>query len=113
MHPRQMRYLRSASLLAINLLFLTIWGFAAVGKVLEGVPPYFRDKFAKTFLATFPGVGVSFWTLAILEGLTAGLAGLALVRGEFLERRGLLFLPTMLVGSLFVFLQLGFGQWLT
>jgi hypothetical protein len=37
-----------------------------------------------------------------------GLSGL-----EFLERRPAKFLPVALVWSLFVFLQLGFGLWLT
>jgi hypothetical protein len=35
------------------------------------------------------------------------------MRAEFLERKSAKCLPAMLVWSLFVFLQLGFGQWLT
>ncbi len=104
---------RSAALLAINLLFLMVWGFAGIGKLKEGVPPWFDGKFGRTFLASFPGLTATFWLLAISELLAFVLAVLALVRIEFLRQRPAMFLCAALVWSLFVFLQLGFGQWLT
>jgi len=104
---------RSGTLLAINLLFTMVWGFAGISKVLEGMPSWFDGKFGKTFMATFPGLAATFWILAASELLAFGLAAAALVSGEFLERKPIKLLPLAVVWSLFVFLQLGFGQWLT
>ena len=104
---------RSGALLAINLVFLMMWGFAGVGKVFSGVPSWFGEKFGSTILARFPGLTASFWLLTAAELLAFALAFLALLRGEFLGRRPPTGLTAMLVWSLFVFIQLGFGQWLT
>jgi len=104
---------RSVALLAINLLFLIIWGFTGIGKLLQGYPDWFPDKFGKTVLAVFPGLHASFWMLALAELLGLLLATVALLRGEFLGRRPPLLLQGMLAWSLLVFVQLGFGQWLT
>lgn len=113
MNPNPPLLVRSATLLAINLLFLMVWGFASIGKVSNGVPPWFDGKFGKTFLSTFPGLTATFWLLAVSELLAFVLAVVALVRIEFLRQRPAMFLCATLVWSLFVFLQLGFGQWLT
>lgn len=105
--------LRRATLLAINLLFLMVWGFTGLGKLIQGVPVWFPDKFGQTVLARFPGLTASFWLLTLAEVGAFALAAVALLTGEFLERRPARWLPAMLVWSLFVFVQLGFGQWLT
>ncbi len=107
------RIVRTGALLAINLLFMSVWGFAAIGKLIDGIPSWFEGKFGKTFLASFPGLTATFWLLAVSELLAFALAVLALVCAEFLERKPAKFLPLMLVWRLFVFLQLGFGLWLT
>jgi hypothetical protein len=107
------RMVRAAVLLAINLLFLSIWGFAAIGKLISGMPSWFPGKFGKTFLATFPGLTATFWLLTLSELLALTLAVVSLLRLEFFERKPLTFLPAMLAWSLYVFVQLGFGQWLT
>ena len=107
------KFVRGAALLAINLLFLMVWGFSGIGKLLSGVPPWFGDKFGKTFLQVFPGLTLTFWLLAIGETLAFVLAAVALVRGEFLLGRRPWALCVMLAWSLFVFVQLGLGQWLT
>ena len=107
------RIVRAGALLAINLLFLTVWGFAAIGKLVDGIPTWFDGKFGQTFLASFPGLTATFWLLASSELLALALALLALVCAEFLERKSAKVLPAMLVWSLFAFVQLGFGQWLT
>ena len=103
----------SDALLAINLLYVMIWGFAGTSKLMDGIPPWFDDKFGKTFFATFPGLTATFWLLAISELLALTLAVVALLRLEFLRQSTATFLSAALVWSLFVFLQLGFGQWLT
>lgn len=105
--------LRMGTLLAINLLFLMVWGFAGLGKLQSGMPSWFGEKFGPTFLGTFPGFTATFWLLTIAELVALALAAAALLRGEFLGRRSALWLPATLVWSLFVFLMLGFGQWLT
>ncbi len=106
-------WIRAATLLAINVLFLMVWGFAGLSKLRDGIPPWFGDKFGSTFLAHVPGLTATFWILAVSELAVFALAGLALLRLEFIGQRTATVLQTTLVGSLFVFLQLGFGQWLT
>jgi len=113
MNPNTPLLVRSAALLAINLLFLMVWGFAGIDKLLHGVPSWFDGKFGKTFLGTFPGLTATFWLLAISELLAFALGIVALVRIEFLRQRPAMFLCATLAWSLFVFLQLGFGLWLT
>lgn len=105
--------LRPCILAAVNLLYLMIWSFAAIDKLRHGAPDWFAGKFGPTWLATFPGLTATFWLLTMSEALAMLLAGLALLRGEFLGRGSLLMLHLTLVWSLFVFLQLGLGQWLT
>jgi hypothetical protein len=104
---------RRAALLAINLLFLMVWGFTGFSKVAEGKPAWFADKFGATLLAKFPGLTATFWLLTISELAAFVLALVALLRLEFLERRPAACLAAMLAWSLFVFLQLGLGQWIT
>lgn len=104
-------FVRSGPLLAINLLFLMIWGFAGIGKLISGMPEWFPEKFGPTFMGKFPGLAATFWALAIAEVSAFGLAIVALVRMEFMREP--LWLARMLTWSLFVFLMLAFGQWLT
>lgn len=104
---------RPGALLAINLLFLMVWGFTGIAKFMEGKPVWFADKFGKTFLATFPGLTVTFWMLAVGEVAAFLLAAAALIKLEFLDRKPTVVLQSMLVWSLFLFVQLGLGQWIT
>jgi hypothetical protein len=113
MNPSSPFILRTGTLLAINLLFLMIWGFAGISKVVDGMPSWFGGKFGSTFLAKFPGLTATFWILAVSELAGLALAIVALARAEFARRQPPLYLGGTLVWSLFVFLQLGFGQWLT
>ena len=75
---------RAAALLAINLLFLMVWGFTGVRKLIDGPPSWFPQKFGGTILAKFPGLAGTFWILALGETLAFALAAAALLRGEFL-----------------------------
>ena len=111
--PHIASILRPATLLAINFLLLMIWGFAGLSKVQDGIPSWFDGKFGKTFFAAFPGLPATFWILTISELAAFVLAIVALIRIEFLRQRPPTFLAATAVWSLFVFLQLGFGQWLT
>lgn len=107
------RWTRPAVLLAINLLFLMIWGFAGGSKLLDGQPAWFAEKFGPTVLGRLPGVTASFWLVAGSELLAMGLALIALLRREFLKEGPAPWLTAALLMSLVVFLQLGFGLWLT
>ena len=113
MTPATSHWPRAGALLAVNLLFLMIWGFAGFGKLASGYPPWFPDKFGSTFLASVPGLTATFWLLALGEVLGFALALTSLLRGEFLGRRAPSLLTWMLVWSLFIFLQLSLGLWLT
>ncbi len=113
MNERSLQPTRSAALLAIQLLFTMVWGFGGISKVLSGKPEWFADKFGKTLLATFPGLTGSFWLLTAAELLGFALILASLARLEFLGRNPPRFLGWGLAWSLFVFVQLGFGQWLT
>src|SRR5262245_27829090 len=104
---------RAGAFLAINLLFLMVWGFASLTNLTDSMPPWFGDKFGKTILATFPGLTVTFWLLTAAELLALVLWLGALLRGEFLRLRPPAWLTAGLVWSLFVFVMLAFGQWLT
>lgn len=104
---------RAGALLAINLQFLMVWGFSGIGKLNSGVPSWFGDKFGKTFLGSFPGLPATFWLLTAAEMTGFVLAAGALLRGEFLRLRPPSCLVILLVWSLFVFLMLAFGLWLT
>ena len=114
-NPTSSDWCRRGALLAVNFLFLMVWGFAGIGKVIQGKPSWFNDKFGQTILAKVPGLTATFWLLAGAEVLAFLLALGAVGRGEFLEKQNRVpwMLKTMLVWSLFVFVMLGFGQWLT
>ena len=107
------RLLRAAALLAITAMYLTVWGFSGIGKLIAGYPQWFADKFGATLLATVPGLRAGYWILALSEVLGFALALGSLLRGEAFGRRPPVVLNAMLVWSLFVFVQLAFGQWLT
>ena len=104
---------RPSALLAVNLLFAIVWGFASLSKMIGGRPEWFEGKFGSTILGQFPGVAASFWLLTAAETLAFLLTLSALLRVEFLPRRQPTCLTAALVWSLFVFVMLGFGQWLT
>jgi hypothetical protein len=105
---------RSAALLSILLLFLSIWALAGPGKLASGgVPEWFAGKFGGTFLATCPGLWLSYYSIAVGETLAAVLALAALLRLEFLPGRPRCFTVLTIVLSLLLFVQLGFGQRLT
>jgi hypothetical protein len=98
-------------LLPVHLLLLITWALPGLGKLLgPGVPQGFADTFGATFLGTFPGITVSFYSIALLETFAAALALISLFRREFLPGRGLTWLKASLVTSLFIFVQLGFGK---
>src|SRR5688572_11692844 len=109
--PTSAALARSGSLLAIQLLFINMWGFAGISKVLNGFPAWFPDKFGPTFLNRFPGLHATFWILTISELIAFLLAVVSLISAEFLPKRPPRLLTVMLAWSLLIFVQLSFGQW--
>ena len=102
-----------AAVLAIQLLFLMVWGFAGIDKIRTGVPAWFPGKFGGTILGTFPGVSASFWLLAGSELVGFCLAAAAVLTGEWLRCRRRRLTVATVTWSLFVFLQLNLGNQLT
>lgn len=105
------RLLRTATYLLITLLLIMTWGMGGVFKLLAGgVPEWFSTQFSKTFLATFPGLTISFYSIAVLETVAAVVALGSLLRGEFLKPVR----PTLLYGalglSMLLFVQLSLGK---
>ncbi len=98
-------------LLPVYALFLPIWLLAGGRKLLgPGVPQGFRDRFQDTVLATFPGITVSFYQIAVLEGIAALIFAASLVRGEFRAGRERPLLHAGLWCSMLLFAMLAFGQ---
>jgi len=98
-------------ILPLHILLLITWVPASVSKILSpGVPEGFVQTFGPTFLSKFPGLFVSFYSIALLEAVAAVLALVSLAKLEFLPSRPKTWLKACLVLSLFVFAQLGFGN---
>lgn len=105
------RMVRSIVLGLIGLLLVLTWGFGGVAKLMAGgVPEWFSKSFGASLLATFPGLTVSFYSIAVLETLAAVIALGSLLRGEWARdaRPTLLYAAVCL--SLGLFVQLSFGK---
>jgi hypothetical protein len=101
----------SLKILPLHLLLLITWVPSGLSKLFSpGVPEGFATTFGPTFLGQFPGLFVSFYSIAVLETLAALLALVSLARGEFLPGRAKNWLKACLILSLFIFAQLGFGN---
>lgn len=93
------------------LLIVFTWGIAGAGKLASGgVPDWFTEQFGKTFLASFPGLAASFYSIAILETIAALAAVGSLVSGEPFRGRSPSLLYAALLLSLLTFVQLNFGK---
>jgi len=103
-------YQRFLALLPVYILFTATFALAGFSKLIEpGVPQWFSDQFGKTFLAQFPGLWLSFYSIALLESLAAVLFVVSLVKGESLRPGNTTILNGGLLVSALVFCQLGFG----
>lgn len=95
----------SAALLLCVTWILPAWNKLSGG----GVPSFFAERFGTTFLASFPGLTISFYSIAILEAIAGLLAVGSLVTGEFLPGKKAPLLKAAALLSALVFIQLGFG----
>jgi hypothetical protein len=97
-------------LIAIYFIYGTTFTLAGGLKVLEkGVPAWFTDQFSKTFLKTFPGINIAYWSIALMECAVPVLLVISLVRTEFLPGQSPLFLQMAVALSAIIFGVLGFG----
>lgn len=105
------RFMRVAIFSLCALLLAITWGIAAAGKLFSGgVPGWFTEQFGKTFLASFPGLAASFYSIALLEAVAALAALGSLLSGEFLRARSPVLLYAAVFLSLLLFVQLNFGK---
>ncbi len=97
--------------IAIQTMLLSIFGFEAAEKWLEGgTPQWFTKEFAETWLVGLPGgLDFSWYLIAFLESVIAVSALISILRFEFLVRRDQIVLRSALLISLGVFVMLGFG----
>lgn len=105
------RFLKTVVYSLTPTLLVICWGLPGVGKITSGgVPHWFGEQFGKTFLASFPGLAVSFYSIAVLEVLAAVAALASLLRGEFIRDVHPNFLFIAITLSLVLFVQLFFGK---
>lgn len=96
--------------LAAALLLGVTWIIPALNKLSAGgVPGGFAERFGGTFLASFPGIPASFYSIALLEAVAGLLAAASIAVGEFRRDQPARLLAAATVLSAFVFVQLGFG----
>lgn len=105
------RFLKTVVYCLTPTLLVFCWGLPGVAKITSGgVPPWFSEQFEKTFLASFPGLTASFYSIAVLEVLAALAALASLLRGEFIRTVHPNFLLAAVSLSLLLFVQLFFGK---
>lgn len=79
-----------------------------------GVPEFFVKEFEKTFLATFPGLTVAYYSIATLEGLVVVLLLISLFSADWRPDKATKdWLKVAIATAAFVFGVLGFGLNLT
>ena len=101
--------------IAIIFLFLVVFGEASLSKVLGGgVPDWFRNQFAPSWLSKIAPIPLLWWTIALLELAIAGLfvysAVLLAMSGAVAARY---WMEWGLLGGIFLFGILCFGQRVT
>jgi hypothetical protein len=99
----------SAALLLGVTWIIPAWNKLSAG----GVPGGFAERFSTTFLASFPGIPASYYSIAILEAIAGLLAVGSLLTGEFLPGKKAPLIKAAVILSTLVFIQLGFGLRLT
>ena len=98
------------TLFAIYAVYGTTFTLAGGLKVLEkGVPGWFTDQFSKTFLKSFPGIAIAYWSIALLECVVPLLLIISLFKLEFVQGEPHLFLEIAVALSAVIFGLLGFG----
>ncbi len=97
-------------LLPVYALFLYTWIITGASKLFgAGVGESFKTDFGSTFLASFPGLTVTYYQIAVFELIAGVLFLVSLAKLEFLPKRAKTFLELGLFMSMVNFAMLGFG----
>ncbi len=100
---------------AILVLFLVVFGEASLSKLLGGgVPDWFREQFAKSWLGRLAPLPLLWWTIALIELVVAVLFVLAALSfGVSALGTPRYWMSWGLLGAIFLFSILCFGQRVT
>lgn len=96
--------------IAIYFIFGQLFFRSGLEKLTQAVPDWFRATFGGTPLASFPGLEISWRVLGVMEILVVIVLIISVVRLEFLENRGKLWLKLSLMVAALTFAMLAFGQ---
>lgn len=96
--------------IAIIVLFLVVFVEASLSKIAaRETPDWFKDQFASSWLGKLP-TSPMWWTIALVELSIAVLFIIAAVQFEFKTGVANVFTGWGLLGSMFLFIMLCFGQ---
>lgn len=97
--------------LAIQLLFLTTFGLAALAKWFPpGIPDGFINQFSETWMAGLPGsLFIPYYTIAITEAFVSILFLISIFKMEWLQASNKNYMKYGLIMSLFIFVILAYG----
>lgn len=103
--------------IARNLSFLAIYAVYGLTFLLAGgskfkekkVPDWFRNQFESSLMAKFPGISVSYWSIALLEILVPCILVVSLLKMEFAVGANHFFLQIAISLASLIFAMLGFG----
>jgi len=103
--------MKKFNLIPLYIVFVSVFLLAAGNKFSSGYPEWFAKSFEPTIINSFPSqMWISFYTIAVLEGLTAALFLVSLAKKEFLptEKKPVLRLGFFI--AMLTFSVLGFGR---
>ncbi|HAA54691.1 MAG TPA: hypothetical protein DCE42_08025 [Myxococcales bacterium] len=96
--------------IAVVVLFLVVFAEASLSKIVaRETPDWFRDQFKDTWMGKFP-LSAMWWSIALAELVVAVVFVIALVMMEFQPTVPNVWTGWGLIGSMFLFAGLCFGQ---
>jgi hypothetical protein len=111
---------RRLDLAAYGLLIAGIYGLlgplffmGGKEKIFFAVPDGITKMFSGTFVSSFPGTGVAWFLVGLLEMAVVALLAVSLIRGEFLPSRTKPWLLTSIALSMFAYAVVAFGDTIT
>ena len=103
--------MKKLNLIPLYIVFISIFLLAAANKFSSGYPEWFVKSFEPTVINLFPSqMWISFYTVAVLEGLTAALFLVSLAKREFLPTAKKPVLKLAFFVAMLTFSILGFGR---
>lgn len=97
--------------IAVIVLFVVMFGEASLSKIFERqTPDWFKDQFKGTWLGKLVPLPMMWWSIALAELCLVGVFVVALVMMEFTPQSPNLYTGWGLLGSMFLFAGMCFGQ---